>query len=71
MRLNWSLPCVHTKTLVNCQYANTFFSLSVDIYEFCWNIKGLDVVGQIVIYSYQSNKCMKKMFLLKMKTHFL
>ena len=35
--------------------------------QFCWNIKRLEVVGQIQL----SNKCMKEMFLLKMKTHFL
>ena len=29
------------------------------------------LVSYDYVYSYQSNKCMKKMFLLKMKTHFL
>ena len=67
MRLNWSLPCVHTTKFVNYKYANIFFCLSVDIYEFCWNIKGLEVVGQIQL----SNKCMTEIFLPKMKTHFL
>ena len=67
MHLNWSLPCVHTTKLINYKYANTYFTLSVDIKEFCWNIKGLEIVDQIVIYNYQSNKCMKEMPLLKMK----
>ena len=47
IRLNWSLPCVHTTKLVSCKYANIFFFLSVDIKKFCWNIKGLEVLGQI------------------------
>ena len=29
--------------LINCKYANTFFSLSVNIKEFCWNVKGLEI----------------------------
>ena len=66
MRLNWSLPCVHTTKLVNCKYANIFFCLSFVIQEFCWNIKGLKVVGQIQLL----NKYMKEMFVLKIKTDF-
>ena len=49
--LNWSFSSVHTTKLVNCKYANIFFYLSVDISEFCWDIKGLEVSGQIIIYS--------------------
>ena len=62
IRLNWLLPRVHTTKLINCKYANKFFSLSVAIKEFCLNIKELKIVGQIVIYSYQSNTCMTEMF---------
>ena len=47
MRLNWSLPCVHTTKLINCKYANIFFSLSVDIKEFFKNIKGLEIVNHM------------------------
>ena len=64
MSLNWLLPSLHTTKSINCKYVNTFFNLSVDIKEFCLNIKGLEIVGQIVIYNYQSNKCMKEMLLL-------
>ena len=67
MRLSWSLPCAHTTKLINCKCASTFFSLSIDIWEFWCNIKGLEIVGQIVIYNYQSDKFMKEMFFLKMK----
>ena len=31
MRLNWLLPRDHTMKLIHCKYANTFFSILVDI----------------------------------------
>ena len=31
MRLNWSLPRIHSTKLIDYKYANTFFSLLVDI----------------------------------------
>ena len=54
MRLNWSLPRIHITELIDCKYVNTFFSRLVDIEELCSNIKGLEIVGQIVIYIYQN-----------------
>ena len=47
MRLNWSLPRIHTIKLIDCKYTNTYFNLLVDIDKFCSNIKGLEIVGQI------------------------
>ena len=47
MYLNWPLAFVHTTKLINCEYANIFFSLSVDIKEFLKNIKGLEIVNHM------------------------
>ena len=45
--LNWPLAFVHTTKLINCKYANIFFSLPVDIKEFFKNIKGLEIVNHM------------------------
>ena len=60
MRFNWSLPGIRTTKLIDCKYANAFFSLQVDMQKFFCYIKGLEIIGQIVIHICQSYKCMKE-----------
>ena len=54
MRPNWSLIPIHTAKLIDYIYVNTFFSPLVDTYKFYSNIKGIEIVAQIVIYSMQN-----------------
>ena len=62
MRLDWSLPRIHSTKLTDCKYENTYFRLLVDAQKFCSKIKVLEIFGQIVTYNQQnqinvSKKC--------------